>query len=130
MAVGIQVLSQRFQRLLADQLVAGFLVAAQAIARALVELREEVEGDVGGLVVLRVARLVRTPKAPQKLPEVMSADQVNALLDAVAAGKLERPFPARDRALFELLYGCGIRVSELAGLNIEDIDRSEGWLRV
>src|ERR1035438_3343896 len=60
----------------------------------------------------------------------MSAEQVNALLDGVAAGKLERPFPARDRALFELLYGCGIRVSELAGLNLEDIDRSAGWLRV
>src|ERR1017187_259636 len=56
MAVGIQVSSERFQRLLADQLVAGFLVAAQAIARALVELREEVEGDVGGLVILRVGR--------------------------------------------------------------------------
>ncbi len=49
---------------------------------------------------------------------------------ASAAGQLERPFPARDRAIFELLYGCGIRVSELAGLNLEDIDRSEGWLRV
>src|ERR1017187_3935871 len=76
------------------------------------------------------SRAANSPKSPQKLPEVMTAEQVNALLDAVAAGKLERPFPARDRALFELLYGCGIRVSELAGLNIEDIDRSEGWLRV
>ena len=83
-----------------------------------------------GVVPLNVARLVRTPKAPQKLPEVMTADQVNGLLDGVAAGQLERPFPARDRAIFELLYGCGIRVSELAGLNLEDLDRSEGWLRV
>src|ERR1017187_5215430 len=56
MAVGIQVSSERFQRLLADQLVAGFLVGAQAIAPGLVELREEVEGDVGGLVILRVGR--------------------------------------------------------------------------
>ena len=77
-----------------------------------------------------MARLVRTPKAPQKLPEVMSADQVNALIDGVPADKLERPHPVRDRAIFELLYGCGVRVSELAGLNLHDLDRSERWLRV
>jgi len=83
-----------------------------------------------GLVHKNVARLVRTPKAPQKLPEVLTPDQVNGLLDGVAAGKLERPHPARDRAIFELLYGCGVRVSELAGLNLEDVDRTGGWLRV
>ena len=83
-----------------------------------------------GVVPLNVARLVRTPKAPKKLPDVMTAEQVNSLLDGVAAGTLERPYPARDRAIFELLYGCGIRVSELAGLDLADIDRSEGWLRV
>jgi integrase/recombinase XerC len=83
-----------------------------------------------GVVKANAARLVRTPKAPRKLPEVPTAEQVNALIDGVAAGTLERPFPARDRAIFELLYGCGVRVSELAGLNLEDLDRSEGWLRV
>jgi integrase/recombinase XerC len=83
-----------------------------------------------GVVDINVAKLVRTPKAPKKLPEVMTAEQANTLLDGVAAGKLERPSPARDRALFEVLYGCGIRVSELAGLNLEDIDRSQGWLLV
>ncbi len=83
-----------------------------------------------GMVEMNVARLVRTPKAPKKLPEVMSAEQANSLLDGVAAGKLERPLPARDRAIFELLYGCGVRVSELAGLNLEDLDRAERWLRV
>jgi len=83
-----------------------------------------------GVVPLNVGRLVRTPKAPQKLPDVMTPEQVNTLIDGVAAGKLERPFPARDRAIFELLYGCGVRVSELAGLNLEDVDRAERWLRV
>jgi integrase/recombinase XerC len=83
-----------------------------------------------GVIPLNVARLVRTPKAPKRLPEVPSAEQVNTLLDGVASNKLERPHPARDRAIFELLYGCGMRVSELVGLNLEDIDRSEGWLRL
>jgi integrase/recombinase XerC len=83
-----------------------------------------------GEIALNPARLVRTPKAPKKLPDVPSAEQVNTLLDAVAAGQIERPHPARDRAIFELLYGCGLRVSEAVGLNLEDIDREEGWLRV
>ena len=83
-----------------------------------------------GIVRVNIGRLVRTPKAPQKLPDVMTPEQVNTLIDGVAADKLERPFPVRDRAIFELLYGCGVRVSELAGLNLEDVDRAERWLRV
>jgi integrase/recombinase XerC len=83
-----------------------------------------------GLVKTNVARLVYTPKAPKRVPEVMSEEQTNALLDGVAAGKLERPLPARDVAIFELLYGCGLRVSELAGIGLEDLDRSAGWVRV
>ncbi len=83
-----------------------------------------------GVAKINTARLLRTPKIPKKLPDVMTAEQANQLLDGVGADKLERPRPARDRAIFELLYGCGLRVSELAGLNFEDIDRSEGWLRV
>ncbi len=83
-----------------------------------------------GVVPLNVARLVRTPKAPKKLPEVMSPEQVNAIIDGVGADALERPYPVRDRAILELLYGCGVRVSELAGLNLLDLDRTERWLRV
>jgi integrase/recombinase XerC len=83
-----------------------------------------------GAIEVNVARLVRTPKAPKKLPEVMTAEQTNDLLDGVALNRLERPYPARDRAMFELLYGCGVRVSELAGLDFDDLDRAEGWIRV
>ena len=60
----------------------------------------------------------------------MTAEQTNNLLDGVATNELDRPYPARDRALFELLYGCGVRVSELAGLDFGDLDRAEGWIRV
>jgi integrase/recombinase XerC len=83
-----------------------------------------------GLIPMNPARLVRTPKAPKSLPEVMTAEQVNGLIDTVGEEKFERPHPARDRAIFEFLYGCGIRVSELVGLNLDDIDRAERWIRV
>ena len=83
-----------------------------------------------GVVDKNVARLVRTPKAPKTLPEVMTAEQANRLIDDVAMRKLERPHPVRDRAIFELLYGCGLRVSELAGLDLQDLDREEWWILV
>ncbi|MGH9719064.1 MAG: tyrosine-type recombinase/integrase [Bryobacteraceae bacterium] len=83
-----------------------------------------------GKVRTNVARLVRLPKAPQKLPVVMTAEKVNRLVDDVGSNTLERPHPARDLAIFELLYGCGLRISELTGLNVEDLDREQGWLRV
>jgi len=83
-----------------------------------------------GTVEINPARLVRMPKAPVRLPDVMTAEQANGLLDAVVSGKLERQHPTRDVAIFEFLYGCGLRVSELVGLNLDDIDRTEHWLRV
>jgi integrase/recombinase XerC len=83
-----------------------------------------------GSIPTNIARLVRTPKAPQKLPTVPTAEQTNALLDGVAADTLSRTYPQRDVLIFELLYGCGLRISELVGLNLEDFDRTERWIRV
>lgn len=85
-----------------------------------------------GLAESNVARLVRTPRAPKSLPRVMTAEQTNLLVDGVtgAANQFERPYPQRDLAIFELLYGCGLRVSELVGLNLDDFDFGERWLRV
>jgi integrase/recombinase XerC len=85
-----------------------------------------------GFVEKNVARMVRTPKIPKTLPEVMTAEQTNALVDGVpgTADKFERPHPARDLAIFELLYGCGLRISELVGLNLDDFDFNERWIRV
>lgn len=76
------------------------------------------------------ARLLRLPKMPKTLPEVPNTEVTNALVDGAAREDLERPFPKRDRLLLELLYGCGLRVSEAVGLNLEDFDRGERWLRV
>jgi integrase/recombinase XerC len=83
-----------------------------------------------GRIRINPARLTRTPKVPRKLPDVMSAEKTNLIIDAVAAARFERPYPARDRLLLEFLYGCGLRVSELVGLNLEDLDQKERWVRV
>jgi len=83
-----------------------------------------------GKVKPNFAKLLRTPKAPQRLPRVMTEEQTNRLVDGVAAAEIERPFPERDAAIFELLYGCGLRVSELSGLNLDDFDFGERWARV
>lgn len=83
-----------------------------------------------GMVTANVARLVRTPKAPQRVPVAPTAEQTNGLIDSVADKEMNRPHPERDSLIFELLYGCGLRVSELVGLNLDDIDRSGRWIRV
>jgi integrase/recombinase XerC len=73
------------------------------------------------------AVLVSTPKLPHHLPRVPSMEEVNGLLDAMEAGAGSKAkneataWPERDRMIFELLYGCGIRNSELVGINMADI---------
>lgn len=97
-----------------------------AAIRALFQfLRQE------GLLDQNVAKRLRIPKAKQRLPEVPSAEKTNNLLDAVEAGEpVEKLSKERDLAILELLYGCGIRVSELVGIDLDDIELREGWLRV
>ncbi len=74
---------------------------------------------------------LRTPKMKQRLPDVMSEEKTNNLIDAVENGEpIEKPSKLRDLAFLELLYGCGIRVSELVGIDVDDLDLGEAWLRV
>jgi integrase/recombinase XerC len=65
------------------------------------------------------ASLVSTPRLPKHLPRVPSIEQMNRVVDSVREDAAS--WPARDRAILELLYGCGIRNAELTGLNLEDI---------
>lgn len=65
------------------------------------------------------ASLVATPKLPRHLPRVPSIEQLNHVVDSVRADAAS--WPARDTAILELLYGCGIRNAELTGLNLDDI---------
>ena len=79
------------------------------------------------------ARSIAAPKISQKLPPVMSAEDTNQMVNAVQFDGERDRFPdkvARDRLIFELLYGAGLRVSELVGLNLDDIDRTERWIEV
>ena len=83
-----------------------------------------------GVIAKNPARLLRTPKAPKKLPRVPTAEQTNHLVDAVGDNDLGRTFPERDLLIFEMLYGTGLRVSELVGLNLDDFDDGERWITV
>lgn len=70
---------------------------------------------------------VDSPKIGRYLPEVLSPEEVNAIMDSV---DLSTWTGLRDRAILEVLYGCGLRVSEAAGLRISNIYKEEGFLRI
>jgi len=72
-----------------------------------------------GRVEQNVASLVATPRLPKHLPRVPSIEQMNRVVDSV--GDDSASWPGRDKAILELLYGCGIRNAELTGLNLNDI---------
>ena len=72
-----------------------------------------------GRVEQNVASLVSTPRLPRHLPRVPSIEQMNRMVDTVKENAAS--WPTRDKAIMELLYGCGIRNAELTGLNLDDI---------
>ena len=131
-----------------------------SIARKLAALRSFFKYCVReGLLKESPARLVPTPKLPKRIPAVLSAEEMNGFLNQLAemsqpsagerpSAKNRQPSPPRastkrmpqsadeglllrrDRALLELLYAAGLRVSELTGLNLVDIEQKERILRV
>jgi integrase/recombinase XerD len=70
---------------------------------------------------------VRSPKLPRRLPKALEEEQVLRLLDSVSGAG---PTDLRDRALLELLYGTGARISEVVGLSLIDLQGDDGLLRV
>jgi integrase/recombinase XerD len=80
-----------------------------------------------GLAERDVASLVDPPRPGSYLPDVLSADEVERVLDAPPA---DDPVGIRDRAILELLYACGLRVSELTGLDLDRIDLAGLQVRV
>ena len=103
-------LSRLYEKGLSKTSVARALAAVRSLYRWLAQ---------EGVVEQNPAALVSTPKLPKKLPRVPTLEEMISVLDGgmpdVAA------FPERDRLMFELLYGCGIRNSELVGINLDDI---------
>ncbi|HEV7763062.1 MAG TPA: site-specific tyrosine recombinase [Acidimicrobiales bacterium] len=69
---------------------------------------------------------VATPRVPSSLPKALTEDEVTSLLHAVVG---DEPVARRDRAVLELLYGAGLRISELVGLSLGDLDLESGLLR-
>ncbi len=103
-------LSHLYERGLSKTSVARALAALRSLYRWLA--RE-------GLADQNPAALVSTPKLPKRLPRVPTIEEMNTVLDGDMPAAA--PFPERDRAILELLYSCGIRNSELIGINLDDI---------
>src|SRR5271170_45591 len=125
-----------------------------SIARKLAALRSFFKFCVReGKLKENPARLVPTPKLPRRIPVVLSAEEMSGFLDQLAGdNRSSRPtrrkrdvsaatstaivkheeslMVKRDRAILELLYAAGLRVSELTGLNLADMDQKELMLRV
>jgi integrase/recombinase XerC len=103
-------LSQLYEKGLGKTSVARSLAAVRSLYRWLAQ---------EGVVEQNPAKLVATPKLPKKLPRVPTIEEMNSVLDG--AMPEAAAFPERDRLMLELLYGCGIRNSELTGINLDDI---------
>lgn len=73
-------------------------------------------------------RRVRAPKASKRLADLLSVEDASAL--ASTSSSRQEPLSARDQAMWELLYGSGLRVSELASLKRSDVRLAQGWVRV
>ena len=74
-----------------------------------------------------IAAHLDLPRQPRLLPDVLTVEEVERLLETVSD---ETPTAIRDRALLELLYACGLRISEAIGLDRDDLDTNEGQVRV
>jgi integrase/recombinase XerC len=103
-------LSQQYEKGLSKTSVARSLAAVRSLYKWLA---------LEAIVEQNPAALVSTPKLPKKLPRVPTLEEMNSVLD----GKMPEiaSFPERDRLMLELLYGCGIRNSELVGINRDDV---------
>jgi integrase/recombinase XerC len=108
--------------------LAGRGYAPSTIARRLASLRSFFRFlRREGLVASDPSAGLRNPKQPRRLPRLLRVDEVIRLLEAVP---IETSAGVRDRAMLETLYGGGLRVSELVGLNLDDLDAESDLIRV
>lgn len=91
-----------------------------SISRKLASIRTFFEFLIrSGHLKSNAAKLVPTPKGEKKLPTFLTVDEVVKLVEAPGS---DNAYESRDRAILELLYSCGLRVSELVGVNLGDLD--------
>jgi integrase/recombinase XerC len=103
-------------------------LARTSVARRLAALRSYYRFLVRrGRLPTNPAREVRTPRLPKRLPGYLPVDESEALLRADFGA---RRWGTRDRAILELLYATGMRVAELAGLDVDDLDLRDGAVKV
>ncbi|REE99798.1 tyrosine recombinase [Thermomonospora umbrina] len=104
-------------------------LSARSAARAVAAVRGLHRFAVrAGMAAADPAEDVRPPASPRRRPKAISVADVERLLAAAAPG--ETPRDLRDRALLELLYGSGVRISEAVGLDVDDLDLIDGVVRV
>lgn len=102
--------------------------AASTIARAVVSVRSFHRFCVDeGAVTVDPSEEIGAPRVPQGIPKALTEPEVVALLGAVEG---DSPRALRDRAILELLYATGMRISELVGLDLRDLDLVDGFVRV
>jgi integrase/recombinase XerD len=103
-------------------------LASRSVARHLTTLRNFYRFLLReGRIDQDPTALLKPPRQWQNLPKYLNGQQVSALLDAPPR---EKPNGIRDRAMLELLYACGLRVSELIGLKVADVNLDLGFIRV
>ncbi|HYH28690.1 MAG TPA: site-specific tyrosine recombinase XerD [Actinomycetota bacterium] len=101
--------------------------AASSVARAVAAVRSFHRFLVlEGAAVADPAELVTRPRVPRTLPRPLTVDEVS---DLVTAPGTDGPVALRDTALLETLYGAGLRISELVGLDVDDVDLEEGSIK-
>lgn len=111
-----------------NYLIDNELLSASSLARNISSIRGFHEfAVVEGITMANPAELVELPKKAKKLPEVLDRDEVEALLDSPDT---ESPAGIRDKAILECLYGTGMRVSELTGLETDRLFFEIGFIRV
>lgn len=102
--------------------------APSTVARRLASLRSFYKFERRrGAVAVDPSQAIRNPKQPKRLPLPLRAEEVVALLEGIPT---DNGLRVRDRAMFETLYGGGLRVGELVGLDLADVDSDRGLVRV
>lgn len=83
--------------------------------------------ELDGYIEHDPTRLLKSPKIPMKLPDVLTIQEIDDMINAIDLSKKEGQ---RNRAIIEVLYSCGLRVSELCGLRMSDLYRDELFIRI